>query len=61
MMIIWFAIIGVLIYFLLCGNVSLDSFKRKSAINLLDERLAKGLISIEEYRELKKMIKEEVE
>jgi len=59
MMIIWFVIIGVLIYFLFNGNINFDSFQRKSSIDLLDNRLAKGEINIDEYRELKKIIKEE--
>lgn len=58
MMVLWFVIIGVLVYFLIGGNFNLNSFQRKSADNHLDERLAKGEISIEEYQELKATLKE---
>lgn len=57
-MILWFVIIGVLVYFLVSGNFNLGSFQRKSSENHLDERLAKGEISIEEYQKLKAIIKE---
>jgi len=58
MMILWFVIIGALVYFLIRGDLNLNSFQRKSADNHLDERLAKGEISIEEYQELKTTLKE---
>ncbi len=58
MMILWFVIIGVLIYFLLGGNLNVSSFQRKSADNHLDERLAKGEISIREYQDLRTTMKE---
>ena len=58
MMILWFVIIGVLIYFLLGGNLNVSSFQRKSADNHLDERLAKGEISIKEYQDLRTTMKE---
>ena len=58
MMILWFVVIGVLVYFLLGGNLSVSSFQRKSADNHLDERLAKGEISIKEYQDLRTTMKE---
>lgn len=58
MMFFWFIIIGVLIYMLLGDNLSFDKFQKKTSLDLLDERLAKGEISIEEYRELKEILKE---
>jgi len=57
-MILWFIIIGVLVYLFIGGNFNLNSFQRKSADNHLDERLAKGEISIEEYQEIKNTLKE---
>ena len=53
MMILWFVIIGALVYFLVKGDFSLGSIQGRSADSHLDERLAKGEISIEEYQELK--------
>jgi len=58
MMILWFVIIGVLFYYLFGGHINLDSFHRNSADNHLDERLAKGEITVEEYKELKIILKE---
>ncbi|MGS0972176.1 MAG: SHOCT domain-containing protein [Candidatus Izemoplasmataceae bacterium] len=58
MMILWFVLIGILVYFLVGGDWNLNSFQRKSAGNHLDERLAKGEISIEEYQKLKTTLKE---
>ncbi|XMB71464.1 hypothetical protein RJI07_04930 [Mycoplasmatota bacterium WC30] len=58
MMILWFVIIGVLVYFLIGGNINLNSFQKSSAVNHLEERLAKGEISIEEYQKLKSTLKE---
>ncbi len=58
MMILWFVIIGVAVYLFIGGNLNLNSFKRRSVDNYLDERLAKGEISIEEYQELKATLKE---
>ena len=59
-------LIGVLIYsfliflfyYLFGGHINLDSFHRNSADNHLDERLAKGEITVEEYKELKIILKE---
>ncbi len=58
MMILWFVIIGALVYFLIRGDLNFNSFQGKSADNHLDERLAKGEISIEEYQELKTTLRE---
>ena len=58
MMILWFVIIGVLVYLLIGGNLDLNSFQKGGSHNHLDERLAKGEISIEEYREIKTTLKE---
>ncbi|QMS85252.1 SHOCT domain-containing protein [Candidatus Xianfuyuplasma coldseepsis] len=58
MMILWFVIIGALVYFLVKGDFSLGSIQGRSADSHLDERLAKGEISIEEYQELKTTLKE---
>mgnify|MGYP000064471083 CR=1 FL=1 len=52
MMILWFVIIGALVYFLIKGDFDFGSFQGRSADNHLDERLAKGEISIEEYQEI---------
>lgn len=53
MMIFWLVILGVLIYFLVNGNLTIPSNIRNNAHNHLDERLAKGDISIDEYKTLK--------
>ena len=58
MMILWFVIIGALVYFLIKGDFDFGSFQGRSADNHLDERLAKGEISIEEYQEIKTTLKE---
>jgi uncharacterized membrane protein len=58
MMILWFVIIGALVYLLVKGDLNFGSFQRRSADNHLDDRLAKGEISIEEYQELKTTLKE---
>lgn len=58
MMFLWFLIIGVLVYVLLGGKYNLHSFRGKSTMNHLDERLAKGEISIEEYHAIKTTLKE---
>lgn len=58
MMFVGIIIIGVLIYVLIGGNFSSDTFQRKNASNHLDERLAKGEISTQEYKELKDVLKE---
>lgn len=58
MMVLWIIIIGVLVYFLLGGDMNLNAIKRKNADDHLNERLAKGEISVEEYQELKSVIKE---
>lgn len=58
-MIFWFIILGVLIYFLLGENIDLGKFTNR-ATRLLDERLAKGEISIEEYQEIRDTLKESV-
>jgi uncharacterized membrane protein len=58
MMILWFLIIGALLYYLIKGDLNFGSFQRQSADNHLDERLAKGEISIEEYQEIKTTLKE---
>ena len=44
MMILWFVIIGALVYFLIKGDFDFGSFQGRSADNHLDERLAKGEI-----------------
>ena len=58
MMILWFLIIGALLYYLIKGDLNFGSFQGRSADNHLDERLAKGEISIEEYQEIKTTLKE---
>ena len=57
MMILWFLIIGALLYYLIKGDLNFGSFQGRSADNHLDERLAKGEISIEEYQEIKTTLK----
>jgi len=57
-MILWFVIIGVLIYLLVGGNLDLNFSKKRDARNHLDERLAKGEIGIDEYRTIKITLKE---
>lgn len=57
MMVFWFIIIGILLYFLLAGNQNFNVTSKK-AENTLNERLAKGEISIDEYREIKKTLEE---
>jgi len=58
MMFFWFIIIGILVYMLFGGSVNFKQNQRKNSNNLLDERLAKGEISIEEYHELKTILEE---
>lgn len=58
MMFFWLIIIGVLLYLVFGGNIDLTFFHKKSSSDLLDERLAKGEINIEEYREIKTVMKE---
>lgn len=58
MMFLWFLIIGGLVFFLIRGDLNYSAYKRRSADNYLDERLAKGEISIEQYQELKTTLKE---
>ena len=57
-MILVFVVIGVVVYLLIGRDINVNSFQRRSAGNHLDERLAKGEISIEDYKELKTTMKE---
>lgn len=57
-MILWFVIIGVLFYLLISGDFELRAFKKNSVEEHLSERLVNGDISIEEYKEMKRAIKE---
>jgi uncharacterized membrane protein len=59
MMILWFVIIGVLLYLLFNGNINFESKRRNDPNKILDERLARGEIKIEEYREYRKILKED--
>lgn len=59
MMFLWILIICILIYLLLGGRIDFKVFQKKDAYDLLDARLAKGEISVEEYQEIKKVIEEE--
>lgn len=58
-MIIWFIILGVLVYYLVFGNFDFTANIKKESNSTLNERLASGKISIEEYREIKSALKEE--
>lgn len=58
-MLLWIIIIFVLFYILLGGKLDFNNFKSKNASNLLEQRLAKGEISISEYKELKSTLKED--
>ena len=58
MMLLWIVIIFGLFYLLLGGKLDYNQFKSTNASNLLDERLARGEISISEYKELKSILKE---
>ncbi len=60
MMIFWFVIIGVLIYYLINGNFGNYSIKKNDAPGKLEERLAKGEISIDEYKKIKTTLKGEL-
>jgi len=57
-MILWFIIIGVVVYLLIGGNFDFNSFQKRSVEDKLDERLAKGEINVKEYQELKTTLKE---
>jgi uncharacterized membrane protein len=59
MMILWFIIIGVVVYLLIGGNFDFNSFQKRSVEDKLDERLAKGEINVKEYQELKTTLKED--
>lgn len=59
MMFLWVLIICILIYLLLGGRIDFKVFQKKDTYDLLDARLAKGEISVEEYQEIKKVIEEE--
>lgn len=59
MMFLWFIIIGFLVYVLIGKNLDLHSLYKKSPNDQLNERLAKGEISIEEYHKIKSTLKEE--
>lgn len=61
MMFLWLVIIGVLLYLLLGDNISIKSFSQKKSSDLLEERLARGEISIEEYQKIKAILKEKDE
>ena len=56
-MIIWLVIIGFLFYFLLTDKKDNPLSHKDSALEILDQRLAQGEISIEEYQELKQTLK----
>ncbi|PAT01318.1 hypothetical protein CI105_07000 [Candidatus Izimaplasma bacterium ZiA1] len=58
MMVLWLVIIGVLVYYLINGSFEIGSFKKSNALDKLNERLAKGEISIEEYKKIKTTLKE---
>lgn len=58
MMFVWLIILGVLLYYLFGGEIKHDIFHQKNPNILLDERLAKGEISIEEYLEIKSTLEE---
>lgn len=58
MMFFWFVIIGILIYLLAGGTIKIGN-PSSSAEKKLDERLASGEISIEEYNRIKNAIKGE--
>lgn len=58
MMLLWILIIFALFYLLVGEKFEVNRFKSNTALNLLDQRLAKGEISISEYKELKSIIKE---
>ena len=52
MMLIWVFVIGIVIYFLMDkGTFSFD--RRSNPMNLLDERLARGEVTLEDYKKLK--------
>ncbi len=57
MMFLWFVIIAVLVYLLVGGNLDFRRMKEDTD-ERLNERLAKGEINIDEYKEIKKTIKE---
>lgn len=57
MMFIWFIIIGVLLYYILQGDIELPKPQKKPRA-LLDERLARGEISMEEYEQIKQQLED---
>ncbi|MEC9485842.1 MAG: hypothetical protein UMR38_08275 [Candidatus Izemoplasma sp.] len=59
MMFLWFIILAVLLYLFLGGTINFHQMKEHKTKNHLDERLAKGEISIEEYKDIKRTLKEE--
>lgn len=56
MMFIGFIIIALIIYMFVSENPKFIRNSSKNAVERLNERLAKGEISIEEYRDLKNLI-----
>lgn len=56
-MFIWLIIIGIIIYYYYDGNITFT--KKDNATSTLDNRLAQGEISIEDYNEIKSILKQE--
>ena len=58
MMILWFAIIGILVY-VYFNNTAVSFIGKKKPEEILKERLAGGEITLDEYRRLVSALKED--
>ena len=56
MMIFWLLLITVFLYLLLKGNLYLSFLEQKNSESIIKERLARGEISIAEYKHIKETI-----
>jgi len=56
MMFVWIIIIGVLLYWLFGNELGFQKLSKNRPLDVLNNRLARGEISMEEYREVKDLI-----
>ena len=56
MMFIWILVLGVIVY-MYVENGSFRFDRNTNPLNMLDERLARGEVSLEEYKKLKEELR----